>query len=315
MLKRLQYIFLSVIVFTLINIVPHIIVRIFADANAVRVFETSAVPEDFKGTIKIATYNIAHGRGGKYGSENWTDESVADRESRLVSIANFLKENDVDVVALNEVDFDASWSYNLNQSEFIARHANFPFRVEQRNFDFYHPFFRLQFGNAVLSKYPISAVSFLEFSPLSKLEKLVFGNHDGVVVSLRLSEDREISVAGLHLEVRDSSSRLSAYGILEDLIANENFPTILAGDLNSEMHDSGEGGSVIDRLSKIEGIEYFPDTAVTDKYYTFPSEKPSRTLDWILVPPNVGIVGGEVPDVSWSDHLPVIVEIKMYRPR
>lgn len=311
MFKVLRYCSITLALIALINILPHIVVRLFAHSNAVKAFETSTIRPEFTGTIKIATYNIAHGRGGKYGSRNWTSESKSDRESRLKSIASFLNESDVDIVILNEVDFHSNWSHNQNQAEIIARHANFPYRVEQRNYDFYHPFFRLQFGNAVLSKYPIDQAKFLEFTPLSKLEKLTFGNHDGVVANLRLREEIEISIAALHLEVRDSASRLSTYGILEELITRTDVPTILAGDLNSEMSYTGEKQSTIDKLSSIDGVEYSPNSTVAGKNHTFPSENPTRTLDWILAPPGTNIIKGEIPKVAWSDHLPLIVEIEL----
>jgi len=311
MFKVLRYCGLGLILIALINVFPHIIVRMLANSNAVKVFEASTVVPEFKGTIKIAAYNIAHGRGGQYGSENWTSESKSDRESRLISIAKFLKDNDVDIVVLNEVDFDANWSHNQNQSEIIARYSNFPYRLEQINYDLYHPFFRLQFGNAILSKYPIDEVRLLEFSPLSKFEKLVAGNHDGVVANVRLSEEVEVSIVGLHLEVRDSASRLRTYDVLEELITRKDVPTILAGDLNSEMNYTGEKSSTIDRLSNIEGVEHFPNSTVIGENYTFPSEKPTRTLDWILAPPSANIVKGEISKETWSDHLPLIVEIEI----
>ncbi len=102
MKRSLRYFVLSVLVIASINVFPHILVRIFSGSNAVQVFKRSEVTKNFSGTIRVAAYNIAHGRGGKYGSENWTSESEADRELRLIAIAKFLKENDVDVVVLNE---------------------------------------------------------------------------------------------------------------------------------------------------------------------------------------------------------------------
>lgn len=311
MIRVLRYSIITVLAIALINILPHIIVRLLANSNAVQVFETSGTPVKFNGRITIAAYNIAHGRGGKYGAKNWTEESPKDRESRLISMAKFLKKNDVDIVVLNEVDFNADWSHNQNQAEIIARHANFPYRVEQRNYDAYHPFFRLQFGNAVLSKFPISAAKLVAFTPLSKFEELAFGNHDGVAATLRLSETVEISVVGLHLEVRDNATRLSASKILENIITTASAPTILAGDLNSERSFSSDGNSTIDKLLKIEGIEFFPNLSVPSENNTFPSEYPTRTLDWILVSPNANIIDGEVAKATWSDHLPLLVEISL----
>ena len=72
----------------------------------------------------------------------------SERSDRLREIADFLIEVDADVVVLNEVDFDASWSGHLNQAEFLASRAKYPYRVEQRNLDFRVLGWTWRFGNA-----------------------------------------------------------------------------------------------------------------------------------------------------------------------
>jgi endonuclease/exonuclease/phosphatase family metal-dependent hydrolase len=306
-----KYVAWALILFFLINIIPHIVVRIFAVSNAVQSFALSEIPIKFNGTVKVAVYNVAHGRGGKYGGKNWNGESREEREARLFSIANFLKQQDVDVVILNEVDFDSQWSHNLNQAEIIAKKAGFPYRVEQRNYNLYHPLFKLQFGNAVLSKYPIDNARLLEFTPLSMLEKMVFGNHDGAVVDLVLNENKKLSIAALHLEYRESDSRLKTFKILRQLSSTTSIPTILAGDLNSVKGSGGNKHTLIDKLTGIDGVGYYPNSSSGDSSYTFPSENPVKTLDWVLVPPSVQILQGQIPKVNWSDHLPLIVDLKI----
>ncbi|MFT5116873.1 MAG: endonuclease/exonuclease/phosphatase family metal-dependent hydrolase [Kiritimatiellia bacterium] len=309
--KKIKYTVWALVLFFLINIIPHVVVRILAASNAVQSFELAGIPMQFNGTITVAVYNIAHGRGGKYGGKNWNGESGEERERRLLSIAHLLKQQDVDVVILNEVDFDSDWSHNLNQAEMIAKKADFPYRVEQRNYSLYHPFFKLQFGNAILSKYPIDNARLLEFMPLSMLEKMVFGNHDGVVVDLVLNENKKLSIVALHLEVRDGDSRLKTFSILQQLASTTSIPTILAGDFNSVKGAGGNRPSIIDKLTDIDGVGYYPNASSNESSYTFPSKNPVKTLDWILVPSSIKILQGQVLKVNWSDHLPLIVDLKL----
>jgi endonuclease/exonuclease/phosphatase family metal-dependent hydrolase len=87
--------------------------------------------------LRIATYNIAHGRG--LAESNWDGGSPADHEARLQAIAAELRAWPVDVVVLEEVDFDASWSHRVNQAEVLARAAGFPYWIEQSNYDLRFP--------------------------------------------------------------------------------------------------------------------------------------------------------------------------------
>lgn len=85
---------LAVAFLILLNIVPHVVVRIFAESNAVKIFGESVATAEFSETVMVATYNIAHGRCGKYGAKNWGEESASDRKLRLLSIAEHFKEQD-----------------------------------------------------------------------------------------------------------------------------------------------------------------------------------------------------------------------------
>ncbi len=300
------------LLFIVLNILPYIVVRASAKTNAVKIFEDSKSQPEFAGSVRIAVYNIAHGRGGRHGAENWNGETRKEKTQRLYKIAHFLKQQEVDVVVLNEVDFESHWSLNLNQAEIIANKAEFPYRVEQRNYDLYHPFFKLRFGNAVLSKYPVDSARLLEFTPLSLFEKVVFGNHDAAVVNLVLDENEILTIAAIHMEVREKESRLDNFETIQQLSSKSNVPVVLAGDFNSVKNLNGESTSLIDKLTDIDGVEYYPSIFTSDQNtYTFPSEKPIETLDWVIAPPSIDILRGQIPRVNWSDHLPIIVDLRI----
>jgi len=73
-------------------------------------------------------------------------------------------------VVLNEADFDATWSGGINQAQWIAKHAGYPYHVEQRNYDVSLPFFKPRFGNAILSRWPILDAEQIELPAVSKWE-------------------------------------------------------------------------------------------------------------------------------------------------
>ncbi|MCG8653568.1 MAG: endonuclease/exonuclease/phosphatase family protein, partial [Pirellulales bacterium] len=69
--------------------------------------------------LRIACYNIAHGRG--LAASNGAGGTKQQRLERLDAIADQLRQMDADVVVLNEVDFDCSWSQHVDQAAYLAR--------------------------------------------------------------------------------------------------------------------------------------------------------------------------------------------------
>ena len=53
----------------------------------------------------------------------------------------------------------------------------------------------------------------------------------------------------------------------------------------------------------------YPEPAQHER--TFPAMQPTRTIDWIAFPVEWGRVAGHVPDVTLSDHRPVITEFRI----
>jgi endonuclease/exonuclease/phosphatase family metal-dependent hydrolase len=217
---------------------------------------------------------------------------------------------------LNWVPLGKIYFTVLTFFQFIAKNAGLPYRVEQTNYHLYHPLFKLKFGNAILSKYPINSARLLTFDPLSKLEDIAFGNHDGAIVTLNLGESdrghKTVSIVALHLEVRDRNSRLKTFEKLEHLLLEQKIPTILAGDLNSIKSTDGTNRSIIDKLTALHGVEYYPNQLSSSPLFTFPTEAPSKTLDWIVTSPNVSLMDGKIATVLWSDHLPVIATLMLH---
>ncbi|MEM7557881.1 MAG: hypothetical protein AAF394_02035, partial [Planctomycetota bacterium] len=95
---------------------PYVSSRILSPWRMLQVDDLSrepnseAVDSQIRNTneLSIACYNIAHGRG--IAESNWGNDTAKVRTQRLDEIANLLIEVDADIVVLNEVDFDSSWS-------------------------------------------------------------------------------------------------------------------------------------------------------------------------------------------------------------
>lgn len=277
--------------------------------------QSGILPKDrFEGILRIATFNIAHGRGTA--RSNWNNK--VERTERLDKIASFLKAKSIDIVVLNEVDFDSIWSGHSNQAEIIARKAGFIYFVEQRNYDLALPFFRLRFGNSLLSKFPIKDSKLVEFSTYSQWEPIVFGAKKGLISDIAITEDLIIRVFSTHLDDRSEYTRVRCANTIIDYAHKSPFPFLLIGDLNSspsyfpgaETNESGM--SAMDIILHSKFFSTLPKEMPSQNQMTFSSMMPSQVIDWILVPKDWEILYYEVPSVMLSDHLPVIMHV---RPR
>ncbi|MHC4606129.1 MAG: endonuclease/exonuclease/phosphatase family protein [Planctomycetota bacterium] len=272
--------------------------RLGAPGRAVRMFhlaEAPALPPAERGSIRIAAFNIAHGRGG--GASNWSDD--LERGRRIGAIGAMLRVLDLDVAVLNEVDFDSSWSGGGDQAHAIAAVAGLPYVVEQASFDVSVPFFRARFGNAVLSRHPIAEARMVNLPGHSGLEAFLAGKKRGLLVRVTPVDGDPFRVLALHLEPREEPTRLASVQVIPGLVAEDAAPLFVAGDLNTGFEN--------DSLTWLRGKGLFGFRASGAP--TFPADAPRKEIDWILCPAARAFVEYRVVPTDLSDHCPVVAEI------
>lgn len=287
--------------------------RVTAPSRAVCVFhetQTYANADDpTDDLLRIGIYNIAHGRG--WGSENWTDETPDDRNKRLAEIARFLKQARLDVVILNEVDFDSSWSFRVNQAEVIARLAGFPHRLEQRNVDASLPGYRWRFGNAILSKHTISKARLVDLPDYSFWETFVAGKKRAAECTLTLADGNTVRVLPVHLSHRSAQLRLESAKVLAELPRGDNDIVIAAGDFNSTLAGFPEAsGEAVTYLVGPAGFRTLPTTPPANTDLTFSSTEPRMVIDWLMVSGPGEWIAREVYPLTLSDHRPVVATLR-----
>lgn len=289
--------------------------RVNADRNAIRIYtvkEVPAPPVSFEGTLRLATFNIAHGRGTN-DTTNWSN--AEDRHERLLQISRLMREH-ADIVVLNEVDFDASWTAHENQAQFLARHAGYPHVMEQRNFDVSLPFYRLRFGNALLSRFPIRSAQFVKLPPRSDWENRLAGSKQGSLVDIQLNNEVTLRFFVTHLEWRDETTRSQSGEILSPLISESPLPFFCLGDFNCTPTMAAAGSepvneTTLDTLLRIGGVKAFRSPPLSPDEFTYSSWQPAIGIDWILIPKDWEFDNLDVLDVELSDHRPVFATVRM----
>jgi endonuclease/exonuclease/phosphatase family metal-dependent hydrolase len=293
---------------------PFVVSRACSPWQTVSVHRGSAVEKQVRGedSLRIATFNIAHGRA--LAESNWGTNQT-DRLSQLERIAEQLRRVDADVVVLNEVDFDCSWSYGLNQAEYLAEKAGYAHRVEQRNLDFRVLLWKWRFGNAVLSKAPVSSASVVSIPAYATWEQWLAGSKRSVACDIRWGND-QVRVVAAHLEPRGEGVRVSSAQALVEMAKDADYPVIIAGDLNSTppgfpgSRSDAQGRNAIAALDQSGHFQRSPaEASPAASQFTFPSAQPRTVIDWILIPPTWHFEEYQVVSSDVSDHCLVYADI------
>lgn len=294
--------------------------RILSPFNAIGSYEV-AFPSSLQSintdsALKIATYNIAHGRGGKYGASNWQNKTEAELLQHLDKIATKIQLANVDAIVLNEVDFSTAWSKHINQARYIAEKSGFKYVVEQRNMDNSFPFFNFIFGNVILSKHPIKSSELIKFPHASSLENIFVGSHDGVMSVLQ-TPFGDIGLIAIHLEYRSEDIRVQSVKQINALAQTKPFPIFAVGDFNSTPNNFAKAQKTENDENALSYLlkqnEFVTDNKITDNqsYYTFPSEKPNTTIDWIIGRGDVEEINTQIIQSDLSDHFMLTSNIRL----
>jgi endonuclease/exonuclease/phosphatase family metal-dependent hydrolase len=263
--------------------------------------------------LRIITYNVAHG-GCPTGHAN---SETSPRAETLRQIGRMLAAEGPDLVVLNEVSFDSVLAGPGNQAERIAREGGFPFRAEQRNIDVSLPFAAVRHGNVLLSLYPIRAARLVDLPGYSAWETVLAGKKRGLLCDVELPGGRAVAVLAVHLEHRSEAVRVASAQAVEELRRTLPLPLVVAGDLNSTLpgfpgaRPDGSGRTALSVFLSRDACVTLPSTGCRPEDFTFPAGRPTKVIDWVLLPAAWRVRSKRVLDWPLSDHRPVLVDAEL----
>jgi endonuclease/exonuclease/phosphatase family metal-dependent hydrolase len=206
------------------------------------------------------------------------------RAGNLQKIGQLL--GDFDLVALQEADGGSLRSGYVNQVEHLAHLGAFPYWYQQLNRNLGR---FAQHSNGVLSRLK---PHLLEDHPLPGP-----AGRGAILVRFGEGEDALIVVM-MHLAL-GAKTRTLQLGYIRELIGGYRHQ-VLMGDMNTHATDLLEHSPLRDLGLIAPQVEA-----------TFPSWRPQRCLDHILLSPSLTLERVEVLAQPISDHLPVAVEIRL----
>ncbi|MDX5371054.1 MAG: endonuclease/exonuclease/phosphatase family protein [Pseudomonadaceae bacterium] len=241
------------------------------------------------GRLRLLSFNIQVGisteRYHHYLTRGWQHLLPHPaRQHNLQRIGALL--GDYDLVALQEVDGGSLRSGFVNQVEHLAMLGAFPYWYQQLN----RNLGRLaQHSNGVLSRLQ---PSLLEDHPLP-------GPPGRGAILVRFGEGPQaLVVVNLHLAL-GARTRTRQLAYIRELIDGYRH-VVLMGDMNTHAVDLLQHSPLRDLGLVAPQIEA-----------TFPSWRPQRCLDHILLSPGLVLERVEVLSQPISDHLPVAVDIRL----
>ncbi len=240
--------------------------------------------------VRLLVYNIRYATGTGPAFHFPVPGAGYLRSSRhvLSGITNFIKVRDPDVVGLIEVDTGSIRSGMVNQADFIARsighYSTYECKYGIASVNQMVPIVRKQ-SNAFLAAPRVHGERFHYFD--TGIKRLI--------IELEL-DDVAIFLVHLSLKFRHRQYQLR---YLYDLIRKCPKPVIVAGDFNTYW-----GDHEIYLFMQAAGLR----NANLRGLPSYPSRGPRKELDFILHSDRIEIQTFEIPDVRFSDHLPLICD-------
>ena len=281
-----------------------------------------------KDTISIMTYNIGYLSGLTNNKPLERKESLFDKNAD--AIIDLLKKYKVDILAIQEIDFDSDRSFNINQLDFIKSGMNYNFTSKAVNWDKryvpfpywppkYH-FGKIVSGQAIASRFPILSN---DIEILSKpVDQDFYYNAfylDRLIQMDTLSiNGQPVLLMNVHLEAFSTKTRALHIQKVFKLFTNaiKNGPVLLVGDFNESTLSGNQ--SMMRPFYEHPGIgrAIHLDTLKQNinKHFTYSSERPDKKIDYIFYAKNY-IEAIESMTITktenLSDHLPVLMRFKL----
>ncbi|MCB1877393.1 MAG: endonuclease/exonuclease/phosphatase family protein [Chromatiales bacterium] len=240
--------------------------------------------------LRLLTYNIQTGvetsHYRHYVTKSWKHILPhSERFRNLNRISALLR--DYDLVGLQEVDGGSLRSGFVDQTQYLAVQAGFPYWHSQTNRRM-GPL--AQHSNGLLSRLQPADISEYKLPGLPGR---------GVLVARFGSGPRQIAVLILHLAL-SRRGRLRQVEYVAELV-NAQPHAILMGDMNCQP-DSPEM-RLLTRLTALRDPEPY--------LASFPSWQPQRSIDHILVTGDLKVRSVGALRYPFSDHLPVAMEVSL----
>lgn len=241
--------------------------------------------------MRLMVYNIRYGTGGDRLLFPWSGY-FRQTHANMAAMTSFIEAQSPDIVGLLEVDEGSFRSRNGNQAQQIAH-----------SLGHYHTFRSKYAHSSVFRRLPVFSKqgnAFLARDETIHDERFHYFDQGmkRLVIELEL-DHMVIFLVHLALSFRTRHNQLQQ---LYQLVKTATKPTIIAGDFNALW-----GDTEIELFLAATKLR----NANEDKRPSFPCHAPKRQLDFVLYSEGIRSSGLDIPQVRFSDHLPLIWDFEL----
>lgn len=218
----------------------------------------------------------------------------------LEELAAFIKEQNPDIVALQEVDCHTQRARTPQQhGKDFATELGFRTGMLAA-YGKTIPYAGGYYGIAILSKYPLAKAEriYLPKTENGKEQRAV------LVADVEYREGEYFTFACTHLDYTNTEERQVQVKKLNEVLLTKSYPVIVAGDFNAypDSKEISEGMSAWKTVSNMEP--------------TVPADAPRNTIDYIFCYPKNRWMGIDAItyEIDLSDHLPVSAVVELTSP-
>ncbi|MBI2343393.1 MAG: endonuclease/exonuclease/phosphatase family protein [Deltaproteobacteria bacterium] len=272
----------------------------------VQIVDTPTAHVEPPSALTIVTYNLGYASGRKNNrGDVLTAAEVRENLDQAIRQLRLLRP---DIVALQEVDLDATRTFGIDQSTYLAKALGLPYLATAITWNkryvpwpYWPPsrhFGRLVSGQAVLSRYPIRTQRVHRFAkPATNPVWYNWFYLDRLAQRVDIAlGSRQATLWNVHLEAFDASTRTVQLAQLAALVHDDivtNGLVWVGGDFNT---------AALASFALSAGVR----SATALPIATYPSWEPRVALDHLFaIPQLVSQEGGTLPTLACSDHLPI----------
>lgn len=228
----------------------------------------------------------------------------SDKKSSPGRIAEVIALHNPDIVAVQELDIELSRSGTVDQAMAIAGSLNMHFH--------FHPSFGIEegyYGNAILSRYPMSLIKAGEL-PTFRHRRLL-EKRGALWVECRV-KGSPVNIINTHLGLNRRERRSQIEMLLGPKWAGNpacSTPVILCGDFNA----SPLSGVYREITARLDDVQKRMNGC--RQRNTWPSRFPFLRIDHIFISSDISVTKMSVPKTlltqTASDHLPLLVHLEI----
>lgn len=249
-----------------------------------------AVAQD---TLTVMTYNIYHG-----------EQAYQDKQGSLQVIADLIKREDPDLVALQEVDSLTGRSASLNQgtplnqikklASLTSRHGYFAKAIDYDGGGY---------GEGILTKKSLPVEKVMLPNPREGEKRAL------LIVEYPLKQGKKLLFGGTHLDHQMVGNRIAQVQKINEYFSSVEHPVVVAGDFNFTP------GEKPYQLMSYQWLDAAAELKLTEP--TFPSKEPSARIDYIFMSKGKDVkwelIDMQVLKEDHSDHRPVVLTFIIHK--